>query len=50
MEMKRVRFLVALAAGAVGMGVRDRLRLFPYGEIVGATTMIVSTLVYLVMR
>ena len=27
-------------AGAVGMGVRDRLRLFPYGEIVGATTMI----------
>ena len=37
-------------AGAVGMGVRDRLRLFPYGEIVGATTMIASTLVYLIMR
>ena len=25
-------------AGAVGMGVKDRLRLFPYGEMVGATT------------
>ena len=37
-------------AGAVGMGVRDRLKLFPYGEMVGATTMIVSALVYLVMR
>ena len=33
-------------AGAVGMGVRDRLRLFPYGEIVGATTMLVSMLIY----
>lgn len=33
-------------AGAVGMGVRDRLRLFPYGEIVGATTMLVSILMH----
>ena len=35
-------------AGAVGMGVRERLRLFPYGEIVGATTTAVSVLVHLV--
>ena len=33
-------------AGAVGMGVRDRLRLFPYGELVGATTTVASMLVY----
>ena len=33
-------------AGAVGMGVKDRLRLFPYGEIVGATTTVVSVLMY----
>ena len=33
-------------AGAVGMGVKDRLRLFPYGEMVGATTTIASVLVY----
>ena len=34
-------------AGAVGMGVKDRLRLFPYGEMVGATTTIVSVIIYL---
>ena len=34
-------------AGAVGMGVKDRLRLFPYGTLVGATSTIVSVLVYL---
>ena len=33
-------------AGAVGMGVKDRLRLFPFGEMVGATTTIASVLVY----
>jgi len=37
-------------AGAVGMGVKDRLRLFPYGEIVGATTTIASVLVYHLFR
>ena len=34
-------------AGAVGMGVKDRLKLFPYGTLVGATSTIVSVLVYL---
>ncbi|MBR3221313.1 MAG: GntP family permease [Kiritimatiellae bacterium] len=35
-------------AGAVGMSVKDRLRLFPFGELVGATTTAVSTLVYMI--
>ncbi|MBR2065807.1 MAG: GntP family permease [Kiritimatiellae bacterium] len=35
-------------AGAVGMGVKDRLKLFPFGTLVGATTTLVSTLVYAV--
>jgi len=34
-------------AGAVGMGVKDRLKLFPYGTLVGATTTLASVLVYL---
>jgi len=34
-------------AGAVGMGVKDRLKLFPFGTLVGATTTIVSVAVYL---
>ena len=34
-------------AGAVGMSVRDRFRLFPYGELVGLTTTVVSVLIYL---
>ena len=34
-------------AGAVGMSVKDRLKLFPYGTFVGATTTIVSVIVYL---
>lgn len=33
-------------AGAVGMGVKDRLRLFPFGEMVGATTTAASVLIY----
>lgn len=33
-------------AGAVGMGVKDRLRLFPFGEMVGATTTAASVLMY----
>jgi GntP family gluconate:H+ symporter len=32
-------------AGAVGMSVKDRLRLFPYGTLVGATSTVVSVLV-----
>ena len=36
-------------AGAVGMSVKDRLRLFPFGEMVGATTTAVSTLLYMIM-
>jgi len=32
-------------AGAVGMSVKDRLRLFPYGTFVGATSTVVSVLV-----
>lgn len=34
-------------AGAVGMGVKDRLKLFPFGTLVGATTTVVSVAVYL---
>ena len=34
-------------AGAVGMGVKDRLKLFPYGTFVGATTTVASVIVYL---
>ena len=34
-------------AGAVGMGVKDRLKLFPFGTLVGATTTITSVIVYL---
>ena len=34
-------------AGAVGMGVKDRLKLFPFGTLVGATTTLTSALVYL---
>ena len=34
-------------AGAVGMGVKDRLKLFPYGTMVGATTTLLATLCYL---
>ena len=37
-------------AGAVGMGVKDRLKLFPFGTLVGATSTIVSVLVYLFSR
>ncbi len=33
-------------AGAVGMGVKDRLKLFPFGTLVGATSTIVSVIVY----
>ncbi|MBQ3288962.1 MAG: GntP family permease [Kiritimatiellae bacterium] len=36
-------------AGAVGMSVKDRLRLFPFGEMVGATTTAVSTLLYMIV-
>ena len=35
-------------AGAVGMGVKDRLKLFPYGTLVGATSTVVSVIVYLI--
>ena len=34
-------------AGAVGMSVKDRLKLFPYGTLVGATTTVASVIVYL---
>ena len=34
-------------AGAVGMSVKDRLKLFPYGTLVGTTTTVVSVIVYL---
>lgn len=33
-------------AGAVGMSVKDRLKLFPYGALVGATSTVVSVLVH----
>ena len=34
-------------AGAVGMGVKDRLKVFPYGALVGATSTVASVVVYL---
>lgn len=34
-------------AGSVGMSVKDRLRLFPFGTLVGATSTIASIVVYL---
>ena len=37
-------------AGAVGMSVKDRLKLFPLGTLVGATTTVTSVLVYLLFR
>ena len=37
-------------AGAVGMSVKDRLKLFPFGTLVGATTTVTSVLVYLLFR
>ena len=37
-------------AGAVGMSVRDRLKLFPLGELVGLTTTATSVLIYLLFR
>ena len=37
-------------AGAVGMSVKDRLKLFPFGTLVGATTTLTSALVYLIGR
>lgn len=36
-------------AGAVGMSVKDRLRLFPFGTMVGATSTVVAVLVYLII-
>lgn len=35
-------------AGAVGMSVKDRLKLFPFGTAVGLTSTVVSVVVYLV--
>ena len=35
-------------AGAVGMSVKDRLKLFPFGTLVGATTTLTSVLAYLI--
>ena len=37
-------------AGAVGMSVKDRLKLFPFGTLVGATTTLTSVLIYLLFR
>ena len=37
-------------AGAVGMSVKDRLKLFPLGTLVGATTTVTSVVVYLLTR
>ena len=34
-------------AGAVGMGVKDRLKLFPFGTLAGATSAVMSVVVYL---
>lgn len=34
-------------AGAVGMSVKERLRLFPYGTLVGLTSAVTSVIVYL---
>lgn len=35
-------------AGAVGMSVKDRLKVFPFGELVGATSTVASVVVYLI--
>ena len=35
-------------AGSVGMSVKDRLKLFPYGTLVGATSTVVSVIVYFI--
>ena len=35
-------------AGAVGMSVKDRLKVFPFGALVGATSTIASVVVYLI--
>ena len=37
-------------AGAVGMGFKERLRLFPYGTLVGATSTVASVVCYLLSR
>jgi len=37
-------------AGSVGMSVKDRLKLFPFGTIFGATTTVISVAVYLLFR
>ena len=37
-------------AGAVGMSVKDRLKLFPFGTLVGATTTLTSVFAYLIAR
>ena len=37
-------------AGAVGMSVKDRLKLFPFGTLVGATTTMASVLCYLLFK
>ena len=37
-------------AGAVGMSVKDRLKLFPFGTLVGATTTVTSVLCYLLSK
>jgi len=37
-------------AGAVGIGVKERLRLFPYGALVGLTTTLVATAMHLMFR
>lgn len=37
-------------AGAVGMSVKDRLRLFPFGTLVGLTSTVVSVIVSLLAR
>ena len=37
-------------AGAVGMSVRDRLKVYPFGSLVGFTTTVASVLVYLAFR
>ena len=37
-------------AGAVGMGVKDRLKIIPLGALVGATSTVVSVVVYLCSR
>ena len=35
-------------AGAVGMSVKDRLKVFPFGALVGATSTVASVVVYLI--